>query len=94
MITAAPQKSLKDPEFRQNRKVLLGLTALNIIIYLTLLRNYAISDVAVYNYNCYNYIRFRISAWVLVADTSDRSSSARVNNKNETLLISGDTCVL
>ena len=85
MIIAAPQKSLKDPEFRLIRKVLLGLTALNIIFYLTIsngslpmvhqqcqyhlfpLPLYAIIDViAVY------------SAWVLIVDTSGRSTSVRV----------------
>ena len=37
MSTAVPRKSLKEPEFLHNRKVLLALTVLNITIYVALL---------------------------------------------------------
>jgi hypothetical protein len=51
-LTTAPQKSLKEAEFLQNRKVLLILTLLNITVYLALLIPlvlYSESNAAVYS---------------------------------------------
>ena len=79
MITAASPKSLK--EFRRNRKVLLRLTALNIIIYLALLiplaglsKNATILD-KFRDINDEIYLEYNIidaavySAWVLILNT-------------------------